>query len=280
MTWTTLYGIARGLSIATLAIAVCWVFERMHPAVKDGGIRGRLHNLGLFALVSIGMAMLLPLIDLLEATRPRRPLVDLLFPNWRRDEFVDAATGLLIYAFVWDFFQYWAHRLQHSVPVLWLFHRVHHSDDCMNGSTAIRKSLGSRLIVFFLAHVPTYWVCGGGLLTAMGSIILFSGWGYYNHANVRLNLGLFTGIVSGPQWHRLHHGISPAYHDCNFAAFFPVIDLMFGTFRKPRRNEWPATGVAGVASIGNSVVQAYAPFLAPRRSRRSGKEIRSWQTWE
>ena len=34
-----------------------------------------------------------------------------------------------------DTWFYWAHRLEHRVPLLWEFHKIHHSDENMNAST-------------------------------------------------------------------------------------------------------------------------------------------------
>ena len=35
-------------------------------------------------------------------------------------------------------------------------------------------------------------------------------------------------------------------YDKNFAAFFPVIDILFGTYYRPRRDEYPRTGIPAV----------------------------------
>ena len=40
--------------------------------------------------------------------------------------------------FLHDFWFYWSHRIEHKVPVLWAFHRLHHSDERMNTSTWAR----------------------------------------------------------------------------------------------------------------------------------------------
>src|SRR5258708_31312097 len=40
--------------------------------------------------------------------------------------------------FIHDFWVYWPHRIEHKVPILWEFHKSHHSDERMNTSTWAR----------------------------------------------------------------------------------------------------------------------------------------------
>lgn len=94
-------------------------------------------------------------------------------------------------------------------------------------------------------YLPTSVICGSGLLTVYGAMALFATWRFVNHVNVRLRFGPFTALVSGPQWHRIHHGRDPEYHDANFAAFFPVLDVVFGTYLRPAADEFPLSGLAG-----------------------------------
>ena len=40
--------------------------------------------------------------------------------------------------FIHDCWFYWSHRIEHKVPILWEFHKIHHSDERMNTSTWAR----------------------------------------------------------------------------------------------------------------------------------------------
>jgi hypothetical protein len=114
---------------------------------------------------------------------------------------------------VWDFFQYWFHRWQHTSSTLWPSHRVHHSDDRVNTTTALRRSVLELLLIFVFILVPTVIVAGVDEVAAPIAFAIFYGWGFFNHANIRLPLGPLTAIFSGPQWHRLHHAIDPDCRD-------------------------------------------------------------------
>ena len=53
------------------------------------------------------------------------------------------------------------------------------------------------------------------------------------HANLDWTLGPFKYVIAGPVFHRWHHTAADRGGEKNFAATFPVLDLMFGTFYMP-----------------------------------------------
>ena len=67
-------------------------------------------------------------------------------------------------------------------------------------------------------------------------------WAIFTHMNLRLEMGPLTSVLAGPQVHRIHHSNQPIHQDKNFAAYFPVWDIMFGTYHKPARGEFPDCG--------------------------------------
>jgi sterol desaturase/sphingolipid hydroxylase (fatty acid hydroxylase superfamily) len=88
---------------------------------------------------------------------------------------------------------------------------------------------------------------------------------FFNHANIRLRLGPLTPILCGPQYHRIHHSRLPEHQDKNFAALFPVIDMMFGTYHRPSRDEFPPTGlISGAPAVARHWQAHLDPFRGPR----------------
>jgi sterol desaturase/sphingolipid hydroxylase (fatty acid hydroxylase superfamily) len=77
---------------------------------------------------------------------------------------------------------------------------------------------------------------------------------------VRLPLGPLTPVFGGPQYHRVHHSILPEHHDKNFAAFFPIWDIIFGTAYLPKKNDYPPTGIEGV-EIQSVPKALFSPFV-------------------
>jgi len=263
------YAIQVHVLVRILKIAACvCLLERLWPAGRQPTPTARVRNVT-FYVINAMTTLHLPLIaSWVFAPLPNVELLARVIPDGLRTGLGGAIAMTLCYALVWDFFQYWFHRLSHRSPLLWSLHVVHHRDPAMNTTSSLRIGFGDVVAGFYFVHVPTFLLCGGGMVPYYGSLVLFSGWGFINHANVRLSLGPLTGLLSGPQTHRMHHGCARDYRNCNFAAFFTFYDTAFGTFRRPTRTEWPATGVLEARPPRNILSEAFVP--QPRRPRPSG----------
>lgn len=159
----------------------------------------------------------------------------------------DAALFHVFLPFVplvlFDFGYYWVHRLQHRWPILWEQHKFHHTAQSVNFFTAHRHHLLEYPVRTFIAAAPLSLVIELTPLHGAYIGIFLAYWGYFIHANVRLYMGPLTAIFSGPQYHRIHHSIELKHRDKNFAAFFPFWDMLFDSYYRPSKHEFPATGV-------------------------------------
>jgi sterol desaturase/sphingolipid hydroxylase (fatty acid hydroxylase superfamily) len=83
---------------------------------------------------------------------------------------------------------------------------------------------------------------------------------FINHSNLRMQFGKAGVLFISSQTHRIHHSYLPQHRDKNFVAFFPIWDILFGTYYHPAYDEFPLTGVEGEGEI-RSVweVQIFAP---------------------
>ncbi len=182
---------------------------------------------------------------------------------------LDAVGKLLLFFLAYDLLYYGIHRLQHRVPWLWQQHKLHHSELSLNASTAMRHHWLEDLLRIFFIAIPLgiafdITPVATGLLSAA-----LAYWPYFIHANVRLQLGLLTPVIVGPQTHRLHHSIEPAHADCNFAAVTPLWDLLFGTYRAPGRDEFPRTGLQSGERVTSFWQANLLPFHAWLRDWRA-----------
>ena len=57
---------------------------------------------------------------------------------------------------LYDITAYWIHRATHKIPLLWRFHRVHHSDTTMDASTVFRFHPLEILLVFGIGNILTW----------------------------------------------------------------------------------------------------------------------------
>ena len=168
---------------------------------------------------------------------------------------------VVAFALVSDFFYYWWHRLQHRCRVLWDQHAVHHSDETVNVTTTMRQHWSEFAFQSLLVSLPAVILVRMDPITIFAISVVMHTWSFFNHADVRLPLGPLAYVVSGPQLHRVHHSTLPEHRDRNFAAYFPVWDLVFGTFHAPRRDEYPPTGLVTGERIDSVFLLSAWPFL-------------------
>jgi sterol desaturase/sphingolipid hydroxylase (fatty acid hydroxylase superfamily) len=168
---------------------------------------------------------------------------------------------VLTFFFIFDFFYYWFHRLQHRSKFLWAQHKFHHSEESLNITTGNRHHWLEDWLRIFFVLIPMQWFIElkvGSVGMIIATVML---WGYFIHMNLRLNLGPLTRLMAGPQLHRIHHSRLPEHQDKNFAAFFPVFDILFGSYWHPERKEYPRTGLISGQNMNNLVDANFAPFI-------------------
>ena len=72
---------------------------------------------------------------------------------------------LILGVVLFDFVTYWFHRIAHKVPLLWRFHRVHHSDTTMDASTNFRGHPIELMLWFGTSNIIAAAVFGLDLLS-------------------------------------------------------------------------------------------------------------------
>jgi sterol desaturase/sphingolipid hydroxylase (fatty acid hydroxylase superfamily) len=227
------------LGIMLIAFAAGLIIERLAPAERSQPARDVALNIG-SSLVTQGYIILQgPLIAVcttLLLNRVGLGFITLPAHGWL---LVSSAAAYLIAR---DFMEYVFHRAQHAFPFLWAMHSFHHSDRAVNITTAFRHFWFERTLHAFVVALPVSL-----LFNAPPEVLLIyslSTWNdYFNHINVRLSLGPFWTVINGPQYHRIHHSLLPEHWNRNFAAHFPVFDIIFGTYYRPKPGEFPPTGL-------------------------------------
>jgi sterol desaturase/sphingolipid hydroxylase (fatty acid hydroxylase superfamily)/ubiquinone/menaquinone biosynthesis C-methylase UbiE len=163
--------------------------------------------------------------------------------------------------FVFDFFYYWFHRCQHEWSWLWQEHRLHHTERALNVTTNFRHHWLEEFLRAFFIFLPMNWIVSITPTSSLVAAVVIRQWSSFFHANIRVGLGPLKGVVVGPQYHRIHHSIEPEHIGKNYAAFFPIWDRSFGTYCKPKRGEWPATGLPGATGVSGFGEIVSSPFV-------------------
>ncbi len=127
---------------------------------------------------------------------------------------------------------YAAHVSWHSIPALWRFHAVHHSDPAVDVTTTIRQHPVESLMRY--AAMAAMVVVVGPSAAAFAVYRVASAVnGLLEHANIRAPRWLdrlLSLVTSWPHMHKVHHSRRPAQTDTNFGNLFSVWDRLFGTF--------------------------------------------------
>jgi sterol desaturase/sphingolipid hydroxylase (fatty acid hydroxylase superfamily) len=199
---------------------------------------------------------------------------------------ISIAAALVVASLAGDFFFYWYHRSLHRSTILWQHHKMHHLDPEFDALTGPRQNWLENFFIVFFISIPVAVLfklnnatdpLGAGL--TQGAMIGF--WtllNFQNHSNLRLQFGKATVLFTSSQSHRIHHSYLPQHRDKNFVAFFPIWDILFGTYYHPARDEFPLTGVEDENDI-DSVWEAqifalrewWKMYYAHREKRTAGK---------
>lgn len=132
-----------------------------------------------------------------------------------------------------DFFIWLWHLLNHEVPLLWRFHRVHHSDLNMDVSTASRFHLG-EILISGLIRLAVIYTFGISLVAYLLFEILVNLAIQFHHSSVRVNPvfeKIWLLLLVPPFVHRIHHSVKIGERDSNYGVIFSLWDRFFGTLR-------------------------------------------------
>jgi sterol desaturase/sphingolipid hydroxylase (fatty acid hydroxylase superfamily) len=173
---------------------------------------------------------------------------------------LEVLAMIFVPLFLHDLWFYWAHRLEHKVPILWEFHKLHHSDENMNTSTWARDHfMQAAWTAFFpaftLGLVFDLSLAEAGKAALYSNLFLMTLSMFY-HSAIRVQLPWLDRILVTPQVHRVHHSIGTEHYNTNFADALPLFDIMFGTYRRPARDEFPATGIGPDSPAPRSIWSA------------------------
>lgn len=173
----------------------------------------------------------------------------------------------LVSCMLGDLWYYWWHRAQHEVPVLWAFHKLHHSEETMNATTIYRShflELAGQATIrgFSVGLIVDLTVPAHSVLAAVAAGLLPPIWDIFIHANVRADrLGSLVPFFSTPHYHWIHHSRLQEHQDKNYAIWLPVFDVIFGSYYRPLAGEYPPTGLASGEQIETLWQAEVGPFF-------------------
>ena len=216
-----------GAFAGVLIIMAIWELASPMRRLTAGRYPRWVSNLGLVAVNSLALRMLLPLTAvgaaLLAEDRGWGLFNILDWPVW--------VAGLITIVLL-DLAVYLQHVIFHAVPVLWRLHMVHHADPDIDVTTGLRfhtieifLSMGLKIVVVGLLGPPAWAV--------IVFEVVLNATAMFNHSNIHLPGfvdRLLRLIIVTPDMHRVHHSVLPVETNSNFGFTLPWWDRFFGTY--------------------------------------------------
>jgi sterol desaturase/sphingolipid hydroxylase (fatty acid hydroxylase superfamily) len=127
---------------------------------------------------------------------------------------------------------YAQHIVFHQMPLLWRFHRMHHTDLDLDVTSGARFHPVEILLSVMIKFVVIALIGAPAVAVLLFEVLLNAG-AMFNHANLRLPERLDRALrvlIVTPDMHRVHHSIVPAETKANFGFNLSCWDRIFGTY--------------------------------------------------
>ena len=141
---------------------------------------------------------------------------------------------------LFDVTNYWFHRGAHRIPLVWRFHRVHHSDTTMDASTNFRGHPLEGFIWFAASNVVASALFGLDVASLGIFIIVSTPFFFFEHSNIKFPTWIdrtIGRVFTTPNIHKIHHDENQHYTDSNYSDIFILWDRIFGTYKYKPANE-------------------------------------------
>jgi len=189
---------------------------------------------------------------------------------------VSRATITVMLFLAYELGYWFNHWLSHKVPVLWEFHKVHHTAEVLTPvtnfrvhpvygwifanilavATAIASGFGNYL---FGATIYQYAITDTNLIL----VIFIHVYVHLQHSHMWISFtGALGRIFISPAHHQVHHSDNPKHFNTNFGSCLALWDWVFGTLYVPQKEREPLTfGVPGHTEAHTVKAELTDPFV-------------------
>jgi sterol desaturase/sphingolipid hydroxylase (fatty acid hydroxylase superfamily) len=222
--------------IVLIAFIALFVLEHLFPVVTwIGGVQRLFKNLFLGGLnFALGPLIVIP-VTVFAASHAL---------DWRPD-FWSGWPGLCLDLLLLDLWIYWWHRINHVLPFLWRFHEVHHLDETLDTTSALRFHFGEVILSSLVRAVVII-----ALAMPLASVVVFEVLiivsALFHHSNLRLPKWLekaLSFVIVTPSIHWVHHHAKQADTDSNYSTVLSIWDRIFSSRSATHRSDTMKIGV-------------------------------------
>ncbi len=139
---------------------------------------------------------------------------------------------LILFFLLLDFVQWLTHVSLHRFPVLWTFHKVHHSIRIMGFAGHLRYHWMENVIYTPVKFIAIILIGGAEPSNVFALYYLSVLIGHINHSNINITYGPLKYILNNPVMHIWHHAETlPKKHHygANFGISLSLWDYLFRT---------------------------------------------------
>ncbi len=147
---------------------------------------------------------------------------------------VEGFFRVILAVIIMDLMVYIQHVISHKIPLLWRFHRMHHSDTEMDASTGVRFHPIELILSVFYKYL-CYSLIGVDVLGIFFFEVILNASAMFNHMNISLPSKVdnwLSYIIVTPNMHLNHHQSDSKFTNSNYGFFLSIWDRLFKTHTK------------------------------------------------
>ncbi len=163
--------------------------------------------------------------------------------------FVSRATITVLLFLAYELGYWFNHWLSHKVPVLWEFHKVHHTAEVLTPLTnfrvhpvyawifanilALSAGIANGLANYAFGHTTYQYALSD---TNIILVLFIHAYVHLQHSHMWISFrGVLGRIFISPAHHQVHHSGNPKHFNKNFGSCLALWDWMFGTLYVPEK---------------------------------------------
>ena len=174
-----------------------------------------------------------------------------------------------------DAFDYFWHKANHRVPLLWRFHKAHHSDNDLDLFTALRFHPG-ELLISSIVKASWIFIWGPSAVAWFLFEVCVSICAQMHHSNIDIPDELekkLSQIVVTPRFHALHHLVERDYGDRNYSTIFSFWDRLFKTRARHLSKQTMMEKIIGLPEEREKTLSPSELLLEPFKKRNLNLDI-------
>ncbi len=139
---------------------------------------------------------------------------------------------IILAVIILDLCIYLQHIASHKWSWFWKFHQIHHSDENLDVTTALRFHFWEMIIslIFKIFLIAVFWFSVVSILVFEILLVVST---MFNHSNIKLSTSLeklFSRFLVTPTFHQVHHSVIHTQTDSNYWFFLSIWDRIFKTY--------------------------------------------------